>query len=277
MSGKNSQPSIKGILRIRPWHIFLASGVILVPWVASACASYFILPDWAIRGQLGDTFGSVNALFSGLALAGVVIAIILQREELSLQRRELELTRLELEGQKEQLAKQNITLQKQNFEDTYFQLLRLHSDIIVAMHTEDSGQHIKGRQCFMHWYTIFKILYQRRGREEPKEQELTRINNAYLEFHVRHGTDVGHYFRNMYNIIKFVNNSNVEDKRFYTNIVMAQLSTYELLLLFYSCLSDKGNEKFKPLVEEFALLQGVSKNLLLNTDHVELYGNVAFT
>jgi len=41
-------------------------------------------------------FGIVNALFSGLALAGVAYAILLQRRELSLQREELSMTREEL-------------------------------------------------------------------------------------------------------------------------------------------------------------------------------------
>lgn len=49
-----------------------------------------------VRGQVGDMFGGVNALFSGLALAGVVTAVTLQSKELQLQRQELELTRTEL-------------------------------------------------------------------------------------------------------------------------------------------------------------------------------------
>jgi hypothetical protein len=68
-------------------------------------------------------FGAVNALFSGLALAGVVCAILLQREELKLQRAELELTRQELSRsaeaqtssantliEQQKLAKKNIRL-----------------------------------------------------------------------------------------------------------------------------------------------------------------------
>jgi hypothetical protein len=60
-------------------------------------------------------FGAVNTLFSGLALAGVVYAILLQRRELALQREELSMTREEVRRaadaqqastkfQKEQLA-----------------------------------------------------------------------------------------------------------------------------------------------------------------------------
>lgn len=48
------------------------------------------------RAQFGDMFGVVNALFSGLAFAGIIYTILLQRHELSLQRKELKDTREEL-------------------------------------------------------------------------------------------------------------------------------------------------------------------------------------
>lgn len=41
------------------------------------------------RGTYGDMFGAVNSLFSGLAFAGIIYTILLQREELRLQREEL--------------------------------------------------------------------------------------------------------------------------------------------------------------------------------------------
>ena len=52
------------------------------------------------RGTFGDMFGAVNALFSGLAFAGLIITLLYQKEELKLQREELKQTRAELEGQK---------------------------------------------------------------------------------------------------------------------------------------------------------------------------------
>ena len=45
------------------------------------------------QGQFGDQFGAVNALFSGLAFAGLIFTIILQKKELALQREELTLAR----------------------------------------------------------------------------------------------------------------------------------------------------------------------------------------
>jgi hypothetical protein len=64
--------------------------------MATGAAIYFAFDDWADRGTFGDMFGAVNALFSGLAFAGVIYTILLQRHELALQRKELELTREEL-------------------------------------------------------------------------------------------------------------------------------------------------------------------------------------
>jgi len=66
-------------------------------------------------------------------------------------------------------------------------------------------------------------------------------------------------------------------RHFYTNIVRAQLSSQELLLLFYNALSDLGNEKFKPLIEEIALLKTVPKNeLFQSSTHPKLYANSAY-
>jgi hypothetical protein len=41
-------------------------------------------------GQFGDTFGSINALFTGLAFAGLVYTALLQREQVQSQRQELD-------------------------------------------------------------------------------------------------------------------------------------------------------------------------------------------
>jgi hypothetical protein len=42
---------------------------------------------WTRRGQFGDMFGALNTVFSGLALAGVVTTLLMQRKDLQLQER----------------------------------------------------------------------------------------------------------------------------------------------------------------------------------------------
>jgi len=90
--------------RMWPW---ILSSILLV--VSLWSLSWFlivkseILLVWSDRGTFGDMFGAVNSLFSGLAFAGIIIALIFQKQELTLQRKELRDTREELKGQREQM------------------------------------------------------------------------------------------------------------------------------------------------------------------------------
>jgi hypothetical protein len=86
---------------------------IVALWIASGPLLAWVFPDLQERSQIGDSFGLINALFSGLALAGVIVAILLQREELRLQRKELEETRAELKRQADAAEKQEAALEKQ--------------------------------------------------------------------------------------------------------------------------------------------------------------------
>ena len=76
--------------------LLLLFAVILLIWIVSGFGTYHFFITWDERGTFGDMFGAINALFSGLAFAGVIYAIFLQRKELELQREELVLTREEL-------------------------------------------------------------------------------------------------------------------------------------------------------------------------------------
>lgn len=73
----------------------------------------YLYPDMVSRGQFGDMFGALNALFSGLAFLGVIYAVFLQRKELELQREELKLTREELRRSAKAQEKSEQALSKQ--------------------------------------------------------------------------------------------------------------------------------------------------------------------
>jgi hypothetical protein len=53
---------------------------------------YAQLSGWSERGQFGDMFGALNALFTGLAFAGTIAAVLLQNRQLQQQERELEIS-----------------------------------------------------------------------------------------------------------------------------------------------------------------------------------------
>lgn len=88
-----------------------------------------------------------------------------------------------------------------------------------------------------------------------------------------------HYFRHLYRTFKYIDDSKIidENKKYeYTSIVRASLSQYELIMLFYNCLSFYGNEKFKPLIEKYAIFNNIRWELLAQERHYELYANTAY-
>ena len=80
--------------------------LIVIFWFCTPFIVFELFPTMDQRGQFGDLFGSINSLFSGLAFAGLLYTIFLQRNELALQREELRLQREEMVASREELAKQ---------------------------------------------------------------------------------------------------------------------------------------------------------------------------
>ncbi len=78
-------------------------GVII--WVVGGLAVYYCFPSWEIRAQFGEMFGAVSALFSALAFAGVIYAVILQRQD-------MELSRKEQAAQNQLISAQLVTMQE---------------------------------------------------------------------------------------------------------------------------------------------------------------------
>lgn len=72
----------------------IGAAVVFVLWLGSALIILSVLPEPSDRGTFGDMFGAINALFSGWAFLGVIVAIVLQKEELEAQRHEIREARI---------------------------------------------------------------------------------------------------------------------------------------------------------------------------------------
>lgn len=94
------------------WILF----AVVACWLMVPTIFYLSSDNLEMAGQLGDLFGIVNALFSGLAFAILIV-------ELHFQRQELKLTRQAMMDQKDQLKEQSEELKKQNYERLFFNLL----------------------------------------------------------------------------------------------------------------------------------------------------------
>lgn len=72
--------------------------------------------DSNYRGIVGDMFGAVNALFSGLAFAGLIYTITVQSKELKLQRESIDMQTQELSLQRKVIEMQTNELKQQHVE-----------------------------------------------------------------------------------------------------------------------------------------------------------------
>jgi uncharacterized membrane protein len=255
--------------------------------IALACAAYAVFlyannftgtlssesESW---GQFGDFFGgTLNPLFAFFALIALLLSIHVQSIE-------LRQSSLELSRAAAALKEQQNSMAQQNFENMFFQLVKLHNDIVSAIDLRSISRLTKnpritvGRDCF-------KVFYRRLSKEMDKhlrgdyfdENEHQGSSVAYRKFHSKNEQNIGHYFRNLYRSFKFISESNANDKRRYSGILRAQLSTYELLLLFYNGKSAVGS-KFQAYIEEFSLLENIPIELLFSQEDLRLYDIKAF-
>ena len=77
------------------------------------------------------------------------------------------------------------------------------------------------------------------------------------------------------NLKENTKNETFETKYIYTSIVRSQLSDYELLWIFYNCLSLKG-AKFKPLIEKYSLLKNLPIKEIHNSLILKMYDKKAY-
>lgn len=261
--------------------------MVLVLFLSNLCL-VFLPYDENERGTFGDQFGAVNALFSGLAFAGLIYTIILQRHDLKLQRRdlrlqreELALTRKEMEEQTAEFEKQNETLKIQRFENTFFNMMSQFQEVVnnlTVMVTTSSGIYeSKGRDVFQAQFEKTVVYVDLKN--EAKNKARFRGMKGALEKYNLDGylysdtpTCFDHYFRLLYRILKFVKTTSLvttyEEEYEYTAMLRAVLSRYELVWLFYNGLT-YGEDKLKPLIERYAMLSNLRTDMLANCSEID--------
>lgn len=265
----------------------------------------------AIRGQFGDKFGAVNALFSGLAFAGIILTIYFQRKD---------------------LVATHASMRSERFDNTFFQLLRLQSEI--ALRVSIKGK--TGKEAFEALnlatkqidpdFAVFQAL-QKISRErvrqiidarsvmpehfpelEPSDianlrealstgvrslenyldpdpnMHKAKIRAAYERVCLEHLDDFAHYFRTVYHTLRYLDESNLiedEDRKTYSRFLRAQLSDDELVAIFYNSIceislpgreeTELGCPKMGRLLIRFDVLQHLNPRSLLHPRHKEIF------
>jgi len=246
----------------------------------------------ATTGQVGDFIGGVvGAIW---ALTGVLLFY----RALTLQRQELENQILELRETRE-------VFRTQQFENIFFNLIRTQQEITNQTEFEIS-QHInvgtptaaivpktvKGREFIM----ICKTAYEKEYPKHLNGTPIEKIKSSYKVFFDKNHNQLGHYFRHLYHILKFINsNEEIElnelDKlklkeaelvirktevakkyQTYAGFIQAQMSSSELFLLFYNGLCFP--EMKKQIIKYNQLENLAVEDLIDRTNHQGLYDGV---
>ncbi|MDC0994001.1 putative phage abortive infection protein [bacterium] len=227
-------------------------------------------------GVFGDSFGLLTSLFSGLTFAGLYVTIQMQQKELNLQRQDLLDTREGLKDQRDEMRLQNKNLMVQRFENTFFRVLDLFiSSRDNIQYRYKGGQFDSGYAAMRNMYMHLVNEYFMETKTNPSGiQELIPCINIrdidvvrvkYLDFYNVAGTELGQYFRTLYNLLGLIESESCiteKEKTVYAKLVRAQLSRYELVMLFYNCISDLGNKRMAELVLKYNLLKHLEKREL---------------
>jgi len=220
-------------------------------------AAFLIVATWPIStysiekaGVFGDSFGVLTSIFSGLAFAGVIWTVLTQLEELSITRDQLK---------------------NQGIENAFFQMLRLHNEMLNEIDlSETTGPGIivtTGRDVINVFRNRLITHFQKINSSEPNLDEKEKANKAYYNFWRQHQSELAHYFRFLFNLFKYIHESESDNKEAYAKLVRAQLSNQELALLFYNCLSPQG-EKFMVYAKAYSLFDNMTDKDLIIPDHI---------
>lgn len=262
--------------------------------------------------QFGDFIGGiVGSLWS---LAGVIlfyVALTEQRKDIEINRdtlkaqvsalnqqiEEFELQRTELSETRKVFEEQSETLKIQRFENTFFQLLSLHHELVDKLNFSKTfmtlNERLEKREVLSKAFADLeiKLKYSNSIEErtstgsteykddipENKEIAIKRLNKAYKEFYFDDYKQIlSHYFRNVYHIFKFIYFSELIEeskKQFYATLVRAQLSSDELFLILYNSLHQGlGYPNFLFLIKEFDIMQNFDFRIMAkNPYHQEIY------
>lgn len=163
--------------------------------------------------------------------------------------------------------------QSEKFENSFFTLLALHKDATEKI----LGKNLNGKTL-----TGYSFIEFFKSQLEPQMESLGTSSNLkkkldsdisdeektlilserasviYEKNFQGNEATLGHYFRSLYHIMKFIDQSPIEDKSKYASFVQAFLTDSELYILFYNGISKFGKVRFKELIDTYNLLENIN-------------------
>lgn len=236
------------------WAIALISVIYLVGIVVSGMGFNPTGIKWTFgnSGQFGDSFGPLSSLFACVAAVSAYLAYSEQRAEL---------VRVEAAYTEEKAR-----ADKRDFENSFFHLLEMKRSALNAITV---GASIGGASGAVAVEAIMEDV-------RASEQDADMLRVTYRGAYFRYRNMLSSYLRTCYHVMKFIDGSRIEDKKTYARIFRASLSNSEILLIGANAAVGGGAEKFKPLIEKYALLHNISATDARNYDLLPAFRKGAF-
>jgi hypothetical protein len=243
-------------------QLLLASAIVITLLLAFGVAIVALTWDTSsfsltTAGSLGDSFGIVNSLFSGLAFAGVIVTILLQRQELTESR---EIFRI------------------QRFEGSFYRLLELYRknlEDIRIVDAENATTH--------HGIDALSVLGKRLNATMQQYIPLLDIEEGRVLHETQLFIDVqkilvrqARYLGTLRSLLELVERDlpSDEERSPYRDILASQITSIEARYLFYCCLVGGRDDALRTLIHRAGLLDARVSNANLGSAQRALYERV---
>lgn len=230
-------------------------------------------------GTYGDTYGSLNTLFTGLAFAGLIISIFIQLLELRQTRKELAEQSKAMVDQKTEFSAQTKILEKQadintnqqkiidaqfketqrtNFLNHFFKLIDQRNLLLNELIMQKEDKFISGHGVFAECLSVFLKITKE---YDPKKHDQEYFSKSWKLFMIdRYGSvnyQITTYFK-IYRVIFLTihNSKSISDaeKKYYIEVFKMFTTLEELSALMWISISDKN---LNNLCNQFTLLKGL--------------------
>ncbi len=188
-------------------------------------------------GVFGDMFGAINALFSGLAFAGIIFSIRLQNDELSAQRKEFE--------------EQNRNLAKQTFESSFFMLLNTQRESVHTIFVKYETVHETGIKAIELLKTKIEVEFLKHNKEAKLQQ-----SKDYLTSMLEHSNSYLHeYLFTLRTIVDYIEGSKLtmREREIYFRMIASRMPYAELMFLrrYSACTDDQYSVRMRTIIESY--------------------------
>lgn len=219
-----------------------------------------------LLGSFGDSFGTLNTLFSGLGFSGLLITLFYQQRQIN--------------NQEQELKKQEKISSLLQYEATLHKLITLYQNTMKEVKITYEGSELIGRDALQKSLSIFNdkikdsgltaipiLLHKRYKKNELTEDDKELLNYFYYKHFVFLNNALSKQWRltESFKILlrhletSHPDNSNIQQ---YRDLVFSQLTYVECTYIFLIALGGKDNSELRKHI--------ISSSMFKSFSHIKL-------